>query len=446
MKDKGKIAGIICLTAGLLLPGMAAQASDAVQAPKTQTISVSRDTAEKQTEGQEMRKVRLTWKPVAGAVKYRVVLQNGKDPLDEVVRTQTQIYTNGCELDMSTSPAAKKDYYWKVCALNFDGQPISTYTAPQLLREGEINTTAPKPMTEFTKMDYAPLYPAYSWIPYLHAASYEIQVWKKSLFSGGNDRLIRDLYGSGDNYYDDAGYTDPGNYYWKIRALDADGNAMSNWSEPAAFQVVSPTPVAALGDSITHGGGAVSTGPGYELYNWETYSAVPIKNLGYSGNLVENMCERFERDVLGFSPRILIIMGGVNNYRQGDSAWSIIHNLAVLRDKCSSYGIIPVFTTVTPINPYDIAHVGFIETPPGSWVSQLQTINDWIMKQPYAVNVSSKLTDARGWLKDIYTTDGLHPDYLGKKYIGETISSYLQKMFPDIVMPLVKQKDAARSK
>ena len=29
--------------------------------------------------------------------------------------------------------------------------------------------------------------------------------------------------------------------------------------------------------------------------------------------------------------------------------------------------------------------------------------------------------------------DGIHPDYIAKKYIGETISEYLLKQFPDIV-------------
>ena len=152
------------------------------------------------------------------------------------------------------------------------------------------------------------------------------------------------------------------------------------------------------------------------------------------------MCERFERDVLPFSPKILVIMGGVNNYRAGDSAWAVIHNLAVLRDKCHQYGIIPVFATVTPLNPTDIAKVGFVETPPADWLWQQQRINAWIMQQPYAVNVTSRLTDYRGWLRADYTSDGLHPDADGKKYIGEAVSSYLQNTFPDITVPLMKKK------
>ena len=453
MKNKGKAAGLLCLA--LLFGGQASAQSVeiALKAPETQTTTAKERTLPAQESGTaaarktaggnaataSVNKVRLVWAPIPGAVKYKLVVRSSKEKRpDNIVTTQKQIFANGCELDMRAWRSGAADYYWQVCGLNYDGQEIGACTDLKPLAEAESNTDAPLPVTEFTQMDYAPLYPAYSWIPFLGSDNYEIQVWKKGLV--GSDQQIRDLYGTGSTYYDDAGYTDPGGYYWKIRALDASGGVLSSWSKNAEFRVIRPTPVAALGDSITHGGGAISTGPGLQIYDWETYSAVPIKNLGYSGNTVEAMCERFERDVLPFSPKILVIMGGVNNYRAGDSAWAVIHNLAVLRDKCHQYGIIPVFATVTPLNPTDIAKVGFVETPPADWLWQQQRINAWIMQQPYAVNVTSRLTDYRGWLRADYTSDGLHPDADGKKYIGEAVSSYLQNTFPDITVPLMKKK------
>lgn len=67
--------------------------------------------------------------------------------------------------------------------------------------------------------------------------------------------------------------------------------------------------MAALGDSITHGGGAVSTPPSATLYNWETYANLPVLNIGFSGNLTSNMLNRFDNDVLSFNPKILVVMG-----------------------------------------------------------------------------------------------------------------------------------------
>ena len=294
-----------------------------------------------------------------------------------------------------------------------------------------MNTTAPQPTTEFDKMDYAPLYPVYSWIPYHGAWSYEVQVWRKG--TNGRDQKIRELYQRANNLYDDAGYTVPGTYWWQVRAVGHDELPCSQWSEQRFFSVMAPVKAAALGDSITHGGGAITTPPGYRLYDWESYSSVPIKNLGYSGNRVEDMCERFERDVLPFSPKILVILGGANNFRAGDSAETIIHGLVELREKCLSYGIVPVFAAAPPINPMRMSRTYGMERPADDWLEQQQQINAWILRQTYAVDTASGLTDANGWLRADYTSDGLHPDLPGKKYIGEAIGRYLQQHFAPLL-------------
>ena len=59
--------------------------------------------------------------------------------------------------------------------------------------------------------------------------------------------------------------------------------------------------------------------------------------------------------------------------------------------------------------------------------------NEWIEKQPYHVDVASGLMDEQGYLADNMTTDGLHPDFEGKKHIGELVGDYLRANFPDIV-------------
>ena len=60
-------------------------------------------------------------------------------------------------------------------------------------------------------------------------------------------------------------------------------------------------------------------------------------------------------------------------------------------------------------------------------------INEWIEKQPYHVDVASGLMDEQGYLADNMTTDGLHPDFEGKKHIGELVGDYLRANFQDIV-------------
>ena len=76
-----------------------------------------------------------------------------------------------------------------------------------------------------------------------------------------------------------------------------------------------------------------------------------------------------------------------------------------------------------------MAKVWEIEAAAWSWKTEQRAINEWIMTQPYAVDVATPLTDADGELKEEMTTDGLHPDAEAKKIIGETIGKYLKETF-----------------
>jgi len=102
--------------------------------------------------------------------------------------------------------------------------------------------------------------------------------------------------------YDDRAYRTPGHYVYRVRGVTAAGAPLSDWSEEGSFDVAGNTPIAALGDSITHGGGAITLPPSYTLYDWETYCAVPVKNLGRSGDTTADLLARFDSDVLPFAP------------------------------------------------------------------------------------------------------------------------------------------------
>lgn len=418
MKHKWLLAGAFAFFAGLFAP----QAVD---------LPASRAEAAYHT-------MRFNWDVVPGAVQYELVLLKGpEDTKENVVSRHREIFTAGATIDISGLDASVGNYYWKVCGQDFHGNYIGRFTEPRPLSEGtEENPVAPKPTTQFGQMDYMPLYPVFSWIPQAYARQHEVRVCNAS--SGA---CIRTLQAGENDIYEDSGYTYPGRYYWQVRSLNADGYPMSDWSEPSYFEIGSgATPVAALGDSITHGGGAVSVPPGYLLYDWETYSPVPVKNLGYSGNTTAEMLARFESDVLPWQPRVLVIMGGVNDFRLGVQGWETVANLEAMKAKCAAYGIIPVFVTATPINPEYMTHrIAGIEVPPYDWQEHMKYINGWVLSQQYSLDVASALQDGSGCLRRDYTTDGLHPDYYGKKFIGESIGSYLQQHFGWIVNGLQKK-------
>lgn len=437
VKNRRLLAGVFALAAGAMINTASVQAADsnAVRIKFGQTaVHTAEPTVQKQNEGQAMTKIRnvqLVWQEIPSAVRYQVViLKSAEDTAANIALTYNQVYTNGLTVDLSQFGSEAGNFYWKVRPLDYNGQPVGNlhFSKPKSIKDGgTLNVDAPKPTTQFDRMDYMPLYPVFSWIPYGKAKHHEVQVYR---VTDEGDKLIRTLQGGEYDVYEDGGYTLPGKYYWRVRSLNSDGSALSGWSEKSYFTVEGEKPpFAALGDSITHGGGAMSVSPGYLIYDWESYSQVPVKNLGYSGNTTEAMLERFERDVLPASPRVLVVMGGVNDYRLGTFGAQTVANLQAIKEKCDAYGIIVVFLTPTPINPTLMVNRAHIDQPPYDWQVHQQYVNDWVMRQQYHVDVATALTDSMGNLRSTYTTDGLHPDYYGKKYIGEQVGRYLQMNF-----------------
>ena len=371
--------------------------------------------------------VLLRWAPYNGAVRYevRILVRTAEGRMVEQQKL-SRVYTTGVHIPL-TGLLPQDDLYWTVQPLGYDGTPIAAASAPQPVREALADPPAPVLTAEYDKMAYAPLYPVYSWIPLSGQTHHEVEVYRRA--ADGRDVFLHTLQAGEQDVYDDAPFTVPGHYVYRVRGVTTAGTPISDWSAGGTFDVVPHTPIAAIGDSITHGGGAITLPPSYTLYDWETYCTVPVKNLGHSGDTTADMLARFDRDVLPFAPRVLIIMGGVNDYRSGVYGAQTVRNLAALGEKCRAHGITPIFLTVTPIRPAWMTKRMTIMTPPSDWMDHRDYINDWVRQQEFSVDVSSTLADANGELEAAYTTDGLHPDYMGKKHIGQTVDSYLRKNF-----------------
>lgn len=284
----------------------------------------------------------------------------------------------------------------------------------------------PKLTAEFEQMDFMQLYPTYSWEPIPKTEFYQVQVVK---VEASRDKIVRELYNSEafNRVTDWTPFTEPGEYYWQVRVVNKNKKPLSDWSAKKYFTVTAPVKFAVLGDSISHGG-ADYIPAGQLSCQWETYSAVPIKNLGKSGDTTKLMLERFDRDVLPFKPQVLIILAGLNDIRGGLNAESVIKNLEAIRDKCLANEITPVFCTLTSMNPELMRSRG-IHLTDGDWRQEREKINFWIMNTPYFVDVAAPLIDEFGYLKAELSTDGLHPALRGKKIIGELIGEYLNKNF-----------------
>lgn len=389
-----------------------------------------------------VKKVRLLWEPAVDAVGYELVVSKGmEDKPKNIVVRRMGIATPGYELDTSQLDLKTGKFYWRVRPIDFHQRPLGDFTEARPLEEGDLNPMEPLVTTQFERFPLAKMYPVYSWIPVLEADHYDLQVFYDD---DGDpltpDRLIsiKKINGSAAfDYYDECAYREPGRYWWRVRADGKGGMPISDWSKPAFFTVKADGgQIASLGDSITHGGGAISVPPSDPTYDWQTYTGLQIRNLGYSGNTVKAMLNRFNEDVLAFKPKILVIMGGINDLRDGTKAAEVITGLNHIKYKCLFYDITPVFVTVLPVHPAKMKAVSN-HPPAESWLQEQKTVNQWIQQQQYHVDVAAKVTNSNGWLDAALTTDGLHPDSRGKKIIGESIGTYLLTRFPEIAAAAV---------
>lgn len=376
----------------------------------------------------------LLWTKVEGAVYYEWEIWNappnakGVTPINNLLFSTREVYANGYHANLgqfSVNPL-----YWRVRALDYDGNPIGAFSQPEriFIHRDKIEQIKPEPTALYDAMP-PPLYPVYYWIPVNGAASYEVEITNNPPENPGgvtpSVHRIDSKSATGYGCYDDVARSHPGTYYWRVRALDSAGQALGVYSDAVPFVIDREQGrlAATFGDSITHGGGAVSYSPADPEYSYQTYLDFPVANLGHSGDTTSMMVKRFESDVLPYQPRNLLIMGGTNSLRGGVRAQQAIDDLQAIQQKCLRYGIRPIFLTLPPINPAAIKRVFQEETSP-HWRKEFDLVNAFIRQQRYYIDIEPYFLDANRELPEKFAIDGLHLDIEGKKLMARVINHY----------------------
>ena len=379
----------------------------------------------------------LTWTVVPGAVYYEFELlsdlaenPNNISPSRYQIFSSKEVFTNGYSIDLSHYSGSH--LYWRVRALNYGGDPLGVFSDDQ---EIFIDHTLPNVLKPISNTGYEktnmsmPLYPVYSWFPIAGAVNYEVELTtappeNPNSTQPSNYRIRHSIVQGGADYYDEEALTKSGTYYWRVQGLDQSGKSIGVYSDAEVFTVdhTAGHYAATFGDSITHGGGAISYSPADLEYSFQTYLAFPTINLGKSGDTTTTMLSRFNNDVLPYHPKFLIIMGGSNSLRGGASADQVIKELTAIQNKCLTNGIRPIFLTLPPINPEAI-HQAFNEETVDNWQEQFAAVNYFIRSQRYYIDLEPYFMDANRELPTYYGIDGLHLDMEGKKLMGLIINA-----------------------
>lgn len=384
-------------------------------------------------------KVLLVWDSAADAVLYevevaKVPLLSSQQASEEQTLYRTMgVFTPGMELNLALLKEEKlENLFYRVRPLNLDKEPIGVFSQPISLKTGVMNPSKPQPTSKFDQKRPTPLYPVYAWIPVQGASRYEVEITDRlpenpNGIAASAYRIRSYQVEGGFNCYDLHAYRETGKYYWRVRAMNEENKPIGTYSDAISFTVTRQHyRWAVFGDSISHGGGAVSNPPSDERYEYVSYLPFPVKNLGKSGDTIEMLVERFERDVLPFTPKYLLVLGGTNSIREGRSGESVIASLEIIKAKCKQNGITPIFLTLPPMNPERIQRVFNYSIAKG-WKNELGKVNYFIRRQPNFVETYLYLADEEGFLVAEYGEDGLHPDISGKKIIADSINAFLQE-------------------
>ena len=382
----------------------------------------------------------LVWHTVPNAVCYELELLDAPPEVEggialskiHSVFSTRKIYTNGYQADLRPF-ANKKEIYWRARALGLNLEPIGEFCKAEKIF---VDASKPFPncplINNFDFMDYLPqpIYHVFDWIPLNEGTKYEVEMLihppaKENDTEPSADSVWRMVSEDVASCYDEYGRPYAGVYYWRVRALDANGNPIGTWSNSEKFFVEDYTggvDVAVLGDSISHGGGAVSYSPRALQYSYETYIDFPVVNLSRSGDTSRTTLERFNQDVLQVKPKNLIISTGANCLRDARiSADDVIADLAGINKLCLQNEIRPIFLTLMPINPANLQKAFRTPTDP-DWHAKLQRINEYIKRQEFFIDLEPYFYDAFGTMNSSLSVDGIHPDIRGKMLIGELIS------------------------
>lgn len=145
-------------------------------------------------------------------------------------------------------------------------------------------------------------------------------------------------------------------------------------------------------------------------------------NRGISGQTTPQMLLRFRPDVLALKPRVVVILAGTNDIAGNTGPMTletIQDNLTSMAELARAHRIRVVLASLLPVSDYEKNREGkqivrTAQRPP----ERIKALNDW-MRRYAAENDLTYLdyyaatADDKGFLKDEFSEDGLHPNAKG---------------------------------
>lgn len=174
-----------------------------------------------------------------------------------------------------------------------------------------------------------------------------------------------------------------------------------------------------MGNSITES---------WNDHNPEFFEDSAYINRGIGGQTTPQMLLRFRQDVLDLNPKVVVILGGINDIagNTGPSTKKMIEdNIFSMAELAMLNGIKVVLSSVLPAFDFPWA--------PGLEPSQKVIALNRSLKHYAETNdmvyldYFSAMVDSRNGLLGIYTYDGIHPNTLGYQIMAPLAKAAVQK-------------------
>ena len=175
-----------------------------------------------------------------------------------------------------------------------------------------------------------------------------------------------------------------------------------------------------MGDSITDGWRLDQTFPGK-----------PYVNRGISGQTTPQMLVRMFPDVINLKPAAMVVLAGTNDIARntGPTTLRMIQdNIQAMTELAQAHGIKVVLCSVMPVADY-----GRVPQTSQRPPADIVRLNEWL--KAYAAKSGavyadyfSAMVDAKGFLKEGISADGLHPNAAGYSLMVPIVDAALQQV------------------
>lgn len=201
-----------------------------------------------------------------------------------------------------------------------------------------------------------------------------------------------------------------------------DWNQLGRYHADNQKLLAQPVPegrVVFFGDSITDG--------------WKLPQSFPNKpyvNRGIGGQTTPQMLVRLFPDVIALKPKALILLAGTNDIARNTGPVTLTHiayNIQAITELAQKHGIKVILCSLLPVSDYT-SRPQTANRPP----ADVLKLNAWIKE--YAAksgavfaDYHAAFADEKGWLKEGYSNDGLHPNAKGYELMAPIAEAAIAK-------------------